>query len=67
MMPEGVGSGVPLVYSKLPPGSSTGCSPTTPGPRTRLSDPPPGYLVGDGVTASVQTEKKAWYSRLLGN
>ena len=34
MKPDGVASGQPLVYSKLWPGSSTGCSPTTPGPRT---------------------------------
>ena len=34
MIPDGVASGVPLVYSKLSPGSSTGCSPTTPAPRT---------------------------------
>jgi len=47
--------------------AAAAAAPTTAGPRTRLSDPPPGYLVGDGVTASVQTEKKAWYSKLLGN
>ncbi len=32
MNPEGVSSGVPEVYSNVSPGSSTGCSPTTPGP-----------------------------------
>ncbi|MBB3974648.1 hypothetical protein [Hansschlegelia beijingensis] len=56
-----------LSPSELRAKRTAGAAPTTPGPRTRLSDPPPGYLVGDGVTASVQTEKKAWYSRLLGN
>jgi len=34
MMPDEVGSGTPLVYSKRSPGASTGCSPTTPSPRT---------------------------------
>src|SRR6185369_7417755 len=38
MIPEGVGKGVPLVYSKLSPGRNTGCSPTTPAPR--IGDPP---------------------------
>ncbi|MFL1876601.1 hypothetical protein ACIKT0_15725, partial [Hansschlegelia beijingensis] len=56
-----------LSPSELRAKKAAGTASATPGPRTRLSDPPPGYLVGDGVTASVQTEKKAWYSRLLGN
>src|SRR5436190_1070117 len=34
MVPTGVAMAVPLVYSKLSPGFSTGCSPTTPLPRT---------------------------------
>ena len=32
MIPEGVLSGVPEVYSNDAPGVSTGCSPTTPSP-----------------------------------
>ena len=39
MMPDGVDSGVPLVYSKDSPGSKVGCSPTTPGPRTSCTRP----------------------------
>src|SRR2546425_416537 len=39
MMPDGVPSGVPEVYSKLSPGASTGSSPTTPGPRTSFMTP----------------------------
>src|SRR5690348_14425959 len=40
----GVLSGVPLVYSKLCPGASTGCSPTTPGPRTSWTRPIPSVM-----------------------
>ena len=32
---------VPLVYSKVSPGFSRGCSPTTPRPRTSCTPPPP--------------------------
>src|SRR5205809_542043 len=39
MKPDGVGSGQLLVYSKLWPGARTGCSPTTPGPRTSCRRP----------------------------
>src|SRR2546425_13358744 len=39
MKPDGVGSGTPLVYSKFSPGLSTGCSPTTPAPRTSCRRP----------------------------
>src|SRR5207249_2949142 len=39
MKPDGVVNGQLLVYSQLSPGSSTGCSPTTPGPRTSCSLP----------------------------
>ena len=34
MKPDAVVSGTPLVYSNDWPGLSTGCSPTTPAPRT---------------------------------
>ncbi|HEY0293146.1 MAG TPA: hypothetical protein VGC51_12600 [Hansschlegelia sp.] len=37
------------------------------GSRSRLSDPPPGYLVGNGVSAQVKPEAKPWYGRLFGN
>src|SRR3546814_16347965 len=39
MMPDGVLSGVPLVYSKVSPGSRVGCSPTTPAPCTSCTRP----------------------------
>ena len=51
MSPDGVGSGLPLVYSKLSPGASTGCSPTTPGPRTSCMLP---AAVGDPPVAAAQ-------------
>lgn len=37
------------------------------GSRSRLSDPPPGYLSGNGVQAEVKPEQKPWYGRLFGN
>jgi hypothetical protein len=39
MNPDGVSSGAPLVYSNAVPGWSTGCSPTTPAPRTSRTRP----------------------------
>ena len=39
MNPDGVSSGAPLVYSKALPGWITGCSPTTPAPRTSRTRP----------------------------
>lgn len=35
-------------------------------PRPRLTDPPTGYMAGNGVTAQVEPEKKPWYKRILG-
>ena len=35
--------------------------------RGRLTDPPAGYLVGNGVTAQAKSEEKPWYGRLFGN
>jgi hypothetical protein len=37
------------------------------GSRSRLSDPPPGYLAGNGVQAQLPPEQKPWYSRMFGN
>lgn len=37
------------------------------GSRSRLSDPPPGYLAGNGVQAEIKPEQKPWYGRLFGN
>ncbi|WP_020180996.1 hypothetical protein [Methylopila sp. M107] len=37
-----------------------------PGSRARLTDPPGGYMVGNGVTAQAEPEKKPWYKRMLG-
>ena len=37
--PDEVVKGVPLVYSNFSPGFSTGCSPTTPFPRTSCNVP----------------------------
>src|SRR5215468_1311300 len=39
MVPNGVVNGHPEVYSKDCPGCNTGCSPTTPGPRTSSTFP----------------------------
>ena len=50
MKPDGVSSGVPEVYSKLSPGSSTGCSPTTPGP----APPDAAARIGDVPVAAEQ-------------
>ena len=44
MKPEGVESGVPEVYSKTPPGSSRGVSPTTPRPLTSCRRPSPSVI-----------------------
>lgn len=41
-------------------------SPASNGPRTRLSDPPPGYLQGNGVVAEVKPEEKSWLSGIFG-
>lgn len=38
-----------------------------PAGRGRLTDPPGGYLVGNGVTAQAKPESKPWYGRLFGN
>src|SRR3954470_1096912 len=45
MMPDAVGSGTPEVYSKRSPGASTGCSPTTPSPRTSCLRPVPSVMI----------------------
>ena len=36
------------------------------GGRARLTDPPPTYLQGNGVTVQAQPERKPWYARMLG-
>src|SRR3954466_13310746 len=45
MKPDEVGSGTPLVYWKRSPGASTGCSPTTPSPRTSCLRPVPSVMI----------------------
>jgi hypothetical protein len=45
MKPLAVGSGTPLVYSKRSPGASTGCSPTTPSPRTSCFRPEASVMI----------------------
>ena len=35
--------------------------------RPRLTDPPAGYLAGNGVTAQIEPEKKPWYKRMFGS
>jgi hypothetical protein len=45
MKPEAVGSGTPEVYSKRSPGASTGCSPTTPSPRTSCLRPAASVMI----------------------
>jgi hypothetical protein len=45
MEPTGVGSGQKLEYSNASPGSSVGCSPTTPGPATRCSCPSASVMI----------------------
>lgn len=36
------------------------------GGRGRLTDPPPGYLQGNGVTVQARPEEKPWYAKMLG-
>lgn len=35
--------------------------------RNRLTDPPAGYMVGNGVTAQTQPEQKSWLGKMFGN
>ena len=44
MMPDGVESGVPEVYSNTSPGRSIGVLPTTPGPFTSCVRPSPSVI-----------------------
>src|SRR6266705_3207794 len=45
MVPTGVAIAVPLVYSKLSPGLSSGCAPTTPNPRTSCTWLRPSVMI----------------------
>lgn len=35
--------------------------------RTKLTDPPPGYMQGNGVAAEAQPEKKGFFGKIFGN
>src|SRR5438132_4523550 len=51
MTPNGVWRGQPDVYVNDSPGASTGCLPTTPGPRTSSTWPVPSVMIQCRVTS----------------
>lgn len=49
-------------------GTQTAAAAPAAGARSRLSDPPPGYMTGPaGAPVQPAPEQKPWYSRMFGN